>query len=126
MLVKILVERLLAGLEVVITGQDLLDAAQHCRLRARASRAGRLFVYRRLVDLLDRRLELGVELFVGLVFRQSFEKRAREAGDEGGIAGEPSAGLVTAVAARQGDDAQDARIRRQVAVQAGPGRDGDL
>jgi len=43
-------------------------------------------VYRRLVDLLDRRLELGVELLVGLVFRQPFEKRAREAGDEGGIA----------------------------------------
>ncbi len=38
--------------------------------------AGRLLVYRRLVDLLDRRLELGVELLVGLVFRQPFEKRA--------------------------------------------------
>jgi len=40
------------------------------------SGAGRLLVYRRLVDLLDRRLELCVELLVGLVFRQSFEKRA--------------------------------------------------
>src|SRR5712691_8809650 len=86
------------------------------------SGAGRLLVYRRLVDLLDRRLELGVELLVGLVFGQPFEKRAREAGDEGGIACEPGAGLVTAVAARQGDDAEDPRIRRQVAVQARPGR----
>src|SRR5713101_799803 len=64
--------------------------------------AGRLLVYRRLVDLPDRGVELGVELLVGLVFGQPFEKRAREAGDEGGIAGEPSAGLVPAVAARQG------------------------
>src|ERR1019366_3850150 len=90
------------------------------------SGAGRLLVYRRLVDLLDRRLELGVELLVGLVFGQPFEKRAREAGDEGGIACQPGAGLVTAVAARQGDDPQDARVRRQVAVQARPGRNGDL
>src|SRR5258707_15336447 len=88
------------------------------------SGAGRLLVYRRLVDLLDRRLELGVELLVSLVFGQPFEKRAREAGDEGGIAGEPGAGLVTAVAARQSDDPEDARVRRQVAVQARPGRDG--
>jgi hypothetical protein len=35
---------------------------------AAGSGAGRLLVYRRLVDLLDRRLELGVELLVGLVF----------------------------------------------------------
>src|ERR1700683_3426532 len=90
------------------------------------SGAGRLLVYRRLVDLLDRRLELAIELLVGLAFRQSFEKSAREAGDEGGIACEPGAGFVTAVAARQGDDAEDARVRRQVAVQARPGRDGDL
>src|SRR5271165_7542964 len=86
------------------------------------SGAGHLLVYRCLVDLLDRRLELGVELLVGLVFRQPLEKRAGEAGDEGGIAGEPGAGLVTAVAARQGDDPQDARVRGQVAVQARPGR----
>ena len=59
------------------------------------SGAGRLLVYRRLADLLDRRLE-------------------------------PGAGLVTAVAAGQGDDPQDARISGQVAVQARPGRDGDL
>src|SRR6266516_6081314 len=90
------------------------------------SGAGWLLVYRRLVDLLDRRVELGVELLVGLVFGQPFEKRAREAGDEGGIACEPGAGFVTAVAARQGDDPQDAWVSRQVAVQARPGRDGDL
>src|SRR5258708_40370147 len=90
------------------------------------SGGGWLLVYRRLVDLLDRRLELGVELLVGLIFGQPFEKRAREAGDEGGIACEPSAGLVTAVAARQGEDPQDARVRRQVAVQARPGPDRDL
>ena len=47
-----------------------------------SSGAGRLVVYRRLVDLLNRRLELGVELLVGLVFHQPFEKRAREAGNE--------------------------------------------
>src|SRR6266566_9989675 len=90
------------------------------------SGAGWLLVHRRLVDLLDRRLELGVELLVGLVFLQPFEKRAREAGDEGRIACQPSAGFVTAVATRQGDDSQDAWVRRQVAVQATPGRDGDL
>src|ERR1700733_6128213 len=90
------------------------------------SRAGWLLVYRRLVDLLDRRLELGVELLVGLAFRQAIEKRAGEAGDGGGIAREPCAGLVAAVAAGQRDDSHDARVRRQVTVQAGPGRDGDL
>src|ERR1700733_13101239 len=50
------------------------------------SGSGRLLVHRRPVDLLDRGLELGVELIVGLACRQPFEKRAREAGDEGGIA----------------------------------------
>src|SRR5690242_7748311 len=80
------------------------------------SGAGQLLVHRRLVDLLDRRLELGVELLVGLVFRQPFEKRAREAGDESGIACEPSAGFGAAVATRQGDDSQNAWVRRQVAV----------
>src|SRR5450631_2420281 len=83
-------------------------------------------MYRRLVDLLDRRLELGVELLVGLAFRQPFEKRAREAGDEGGVTCEPGAGLVTAVTARQGNDPQDAWVSGQVAVQARPGRDSDL
>jgi len=37
MLVKILIESLLAGLEVVIPGQDLLDAAHHGCLCARGS-----------------------------------------------------------------------------------------
>src|SRR5258707_11309564 len=89
------------------------------------SGGGGLLVYRRLVDLLDRRLELGVELLVGLIFGQPFEKRAREAGDEGGIACEPSAGLVTAVAARQGEDPPDAPVSRQSPVQPrlGPAHD---
>ena len=37
MLVKILVEGLLASLEVVIADQDLLDTAHHCRLCAGGS-----------------------------------------------------------------------------------------
>src|SRR6476646_7062028 len=88
------------------------DRAGGVPLTWRGSGAGRLLVHRRLVDLLDGRIELGVELLVGLAFRQPFEKRTREAGDEGGIAGEQGAGLVTAVAAGQRDDPEDARIRR--------------
>src|ERR1700689_2334642 len=61
------------------------------RTGASGSGTGWLLVYRRLVDLLDRRLELGVELLVGLAFCQPFEKRAGEAGDEGGMAGEQGA-----------------------------------
>src|SRR5262249_43389434 len=85
-----------------------------------------LLAYRRLVDLLDRRLEPGIELLVGLACRQTFQKGTREAGDEGGIASQPGAGLITVVAARQGDDPEDARVRRQVAVQARQGGDSDL
>src|ERR1700731_4082762 len=91
---------------------------------ASGSRAGRLLVYRGLVDLLDRRLELGVELLVALAIGQPFEKRTGEAGDEGGVACQQGTGLVTAVAARQGEDPQDPRVSRQVAIQADLGRDG--
>src|ERR1700750_2419070 len=55
--------------------------------------ASPLLVHRRPVDLLDRGVELGVELLVGLALRQPFQQRAREAGDEGGVAGEQGAGL---------------------------------
>src|SRR6185312_17512282 len=81
------------------------------------SGTGWLLVHRRPVDLLDGRVELGVELLVGLALRQPFQQRPREAGDEGGVAGEPVAGLVPAVAAGQRDDPQHARVGRQVAVQ---------
>src|SRR6185437_7555678 len=90
------------------------------------SGTGGFLVHRRPVDLLDGRVELGVELLVGLALRQPLQQRAREAGDEGGIAGEQVAGLVPAVAAGQCHDPQHARVGRQVAVQADLGRDGDL
>lgn len=83
-------------------------------------------MHRSLVDLLDRGFQLGVELLVGLALSEPFEERAREAGDQGGVAREQGARLVAAVTARQGDDPEHARVGRRLPVQAGLGRDGDL
>jgi DNA-binding CsgD family transcriptional regulator len=86
----------------------------------------RVLVDRRLVDLLDRGLELRVELLVGLTLREVFEQRPREARDERGVLGEQGARLIAGVPAGQRDDPQDARVLFKVPVQAGLGGDGDL
>ena len=66
-----------------------------------------------LIDGVERRVELGV----ALLGREALGERAGEAGDDAGVAGQPIVGLLAGVAAREGDDAQHARVLDQLLVE---------
>lgn len=82
--------------------------------------AGRRRVHRRVADLFDRGVEVGVEPLVGLPLGQPVEQGTGEASDHARLTGEQRACLVAAVAAGERKHPQHARIRGQTGVLAQP------
>src|SRR5687768_5032711 len=72
---------------------------------------------RRFVDALNGLVERAVERFVALLRAQPFGERAREAGDDAGVAREPRVCFLAAVATGERDDAEHARMLEELAVE---------
>src|SRR5262244_2525478 len=79
-----------------------------------------------LEDALDRRIQQGVVLSVGLLGRQPFDQRARKTRDDSVIPSQAPVAFVPRIATRQGNDPHDLGMLDEFGVEVVPLRQGDL
>src|SRR5215475_14912369 len=70
-----------------------------------------------LEDALDRRIQQGVVLSVGLLDRQPFDQRPRKARHDAMISSQAPVAFVSCIAARQRDDPHDLGMLDELGVQ---------